>query len=131
MMSNMYSPPNLRVWRPRVQVSESSYCQTWLLKLCVTILFPMLVNMPVPAWLGVPPPKSRPKRPINPAGFEFGIPSDVPKFPTEESQDVPVFKTMWFQPKRMSFTRVFDKVCVQSPTVLQIGPVTSALPSKG
>src|SRR5258707_13447977 len=121
----MYSPPNLSVWRPCVQVIESSPWYTLLVKLCVTMLFPILLSVALPGWVGVPPPKSRPKRPISAPGFEFGIPIASPNLPTLVSHVDPVFRTTWFQPKRASLTRLLEMERVQSPTTLQIGAVAS------
>src|SRR5271157_5166379 len=131
MESCIYSPPNLNAWRPRVQVIESSAWYTVLLKLCVTMLFPMLLIVPLPGLVGVPPPKSRPKRPTSELGFELGIPIVWPKAPTEGSQVDPVLRIMWFQPKRASLTKVLEMTRVQSPTALQMGAVTWPFAKRG
>src|SRR5579863_2485793 len=124
----MYSPPNLKLWRPRISVTLSSSCQTLLSKLWVIMLFPILFNVPFPGLVGVPPPKSRPRSPTRPAGFELAIPIVCPKFPTDLSQVVPVFRVMWLHPKRTSLTRLLEIDRVQSPTVFQIGAVVVPFP---
>src|SRR5579862_8941827 len=124
----MYSPPNLKVWRPRISVTVSSSCQTLLSKLWVTILFPILFKVPFPRLVGVPPPKSKPRSPTRLAGFEVGSPIGSPKFPTDGSQVVPVFRVMWLHPKRTSLIRLLEIVRVQSPTVFQMGAVVVPFP---
>src|SRR5260370_32219230 len=124
----MYSKPNLKVWRPRTQVIESSPCHTLLSKFCVTMLFPIQPIVPQFGLVGVPPPNARFKRPLSPAGFEFAMPIVWPKAPTELPQTVPVLRVMWLQPKRPSLTKLLEIDRVQSPTVFQIGAVTCPFP---
>ena len=80
---------------------ESSPCHTLLSKLWVTRLLPMLVSVPLPGLVGVPPPKSKAQegRSVR-IGLEFWMPIDSPKLPTDLSKVEPVFRVMWFQPKR-------------------------------
>src|SRR5215470_5896922 len=80
---------------------------------------------------GVPPLRPSARRPGIPPGLELGMPIDSPKLPTEALNGVPVSRVMWFQPKRMSLTRVVEIDRVQSPTTFQMGATADPLASMG
>src|SRR5881398_1516431 len=110
-------------------MTESSSCQTWSSKLCVTRLLPNPFAFPLPAFKIFP--TLRASNPFSPLGFPFPIPIEFPNAPTPETKLEPVFRVIWLQPNRASFTRLGLMVRVQSTTVFQIGAVEEPLPMSG
>src|SRR5690349_16864365 len=77
------------------------------------------------------PPSPRLSSPLIPEGLPFPMPIVLPNAPTLGRKLSPVFRVIWLQPNRASFTRLLLIVRVQSPTVFQIGAVDEPFAKSG